>query len=52
MPGQCRADPRRARTFTADQVVFAAGTYGTQSLLHRLRAEGQLPALSPTARAR
>ncbi len=36
-----------ARTFTADHVVFSAGTWGTQSLLHRLRADGQLPALSP-----
>ena len=35
------------RTFTADHVVFAAGTWGTQSLLHRLRADGVLPDLSP-----
>jgi cholesterol oxidase len=34
------------RLFTADQVVFAAGALGTQRLLHRLRAEGQLPLLS------
>jgi cholesterol oxidase len=37
---------RRRRTFEADQVVFAAGTYGTQRLLHRLRADGTLPRLS------
>ncbi|WP_083502517.1 GMC oxidoreductase [Sphaerimonospora mesophila] len=36
----------RARTLTARQVVFAAGTYGTQHLLHRLRAT-TLPRLSP-----
>ena len=29
---------RSRRTFTADQVVFSAGTYNTQKLLHRLRA--------------
>jgi cholesterol oxidase len=34
------------RTFTADQVVLAAGTWGTQQLLHRLKAEGVLPRLS------
>ena len=38
---------RPARTFTAEHVVFSAGTYGTQSLLHRLRVEGALPELSP-----
>jgi cholesterol oxidase len=36
---------RPARTFTATHVVFAAGTYGTQTLLHRLRAT-TLPSLS------
>ena len=34
------------RTFTAQHVVFSAGTWGTQSLLHRLRHDGQLPGLS------
>jgi cholesterol oxidase len=34
-------------TFTADHVVFAAGTMGTQKLLHRLRDEGHLPNVSP-----
>jgi cholesterol oxidase len=29
---------RSPRTFTADQVVFAAGTYNTQKLLHEMRA--------------
>jgi cholesterol oxidase len=33
------------RTFTADQVVFSAGTYNTQKLLHRLRAT-TLPRIS------
>ena len=40
------AVPRRGRTLTAGQVVFAAGTYGTQKLLHRMRATGTLPRLS------
>jgi cholesterol oxidase len=34
------------RTFTADHVVLAAGTMGTQRLLHRMRDEGHLPNLS------
>nr|BFE86318.1 hypothetical protein GCM10020093_089190 [Planobispora longispora] len=38
--------PWRRRTLTAGQVVFAAGTYGTQRLLHRLKATGALPRLS------
>jgi cholesterol oxidase len=37
---------RRRRTFTAEHVVFAAGTYGTQKLLHRMRTTGVLPGLS------
>jgi cholesterol oxidase len=37
---------RRERTITAGQVVLAAGTWGTQQLLHRMRATGQLPGLS------
>jgi cholesterol oxidase len=37
---------RQRRTFTADQVVFAAGTLGTQKLLHRMRDDGVLPKLS------
>ena len=34
------------RVFSADHVVLAAGTMGTQRLLHRLRDEGTLPGLS------
>ncbi|MHA5052712.1 GMC family oxidoreductase N-terminal domain-containing protein [Streptomyces sp. SD15] len=34
------------RTFTARRVVIAAGTYGTQTLLHRMKAGGQLPYMS------
>ncbi|RYP82435.1 GMC family oxidoreductase [Nocardioides guangzhouensis] len=34
------------RTFTADQVVFAAAAIGTQKLLHRMKVEGHLPELS------
>jgi cholesterol oxidase len=42
-----KATRGRARTtFTADQVVFSAGTWGTQSLLHRLRDTGVLPRIS------
>ena len=37
---------RTARTFTAGQVVFAAGTWGTQQLLHRMKAAGSLPEIS------
>lgn len=38
---------RGRREFTADDVVLAAGTYGTQQLLHRMRHVGALPGLSP-----
>ncbi|MFE1247616.1 GMC oxidoreductase [Streptomyces sp. NPDC058735] len=43
-----RTDDRKAegRTFTARRVVLAAGTYGTQTLLHRMKAGGQLPGIS------
>ena len=34
--------------FTADQVVFAAGAYNTQKLLHRMKDTGKLPNLSAT----
>ncbi len=37
---------RARRTFTADQVVFAGGAWGTQRLLHELRDSGVLPRLS------
>lgn len=37
---------RNRKTLTAAQVVFAAGTYGTQKLLHRLKSTGLLPRLS------
>ncbi|SDI75841.1 cholesterol oxidase [Frankineae bacterium MT45] len=35
-----------ARRFTADQVIFAAGALGTAKLLHTLRTDGSLPAIS------
>jgi len=38
--------PRERRTFTAEHVVLAAGAYNTQRLLHRMRDDGTLPALS------
>jgi cholesterol oxidase len=43
-----RGRRRRARepVYTAEQVVFAAGTWGTQTLLHRLRDTGVLPGIS------
>jgi cholesterol oxidase len=37
---------RARRTFTAQQVVFAASALGTQKLLHRMRDQGVLPRLS------
>ncbi|UNK72411.1 GMC family oxidoreductase [Microbacterium sp. H1-D42] len=37
---------RERRTIRAEQVVFAAGTWGTQQLLHRMRASGALPRIS------
>ncbi|MDH6440623.1 cholesterol oxidase [Streptomyces sp. SAI-144] len=36
----------KGRTFKARHVVIAAGTYGTQTLLHRMKAGGQLPYIS------
>ncbi|MFD5794710.1 GMC family oxidoreductase N-terminal domain-containing protein [Streptomyces diastatochromogenes] len=36
----------KGRILTARRVVIAAGTYGTQTLLHRMKAGGQLPHLS------
>ncbi|MGS2811212.1 GMC oxidoreductase [Nocardia sp. MW-W600-9] len=38
---------KERRTFTAQQVVFAAAALGTQKLLHKLRADGTLAQLSP-----
>ncbi|WP_367124387.1 GMC oxidoreductase [Streptomyces phytohabitans] len=38
--------PRGMRTLRARRVVVAAGTYGTQTLLHRMRDSGALPGLS------
>ncbi|MGH3911406.1 MAG: FAD-dependent oxidoreductase, partial [Pseudonocardiaceae bacterium] len=42
--GALRPRPRAVR---ANRVVLAAGTWGTQQLLHRMRDDGVLPALSP-----
>ncbi|MFG2128169.1 GMC family oxidoreductase N-terminal domain-containing protein [Streptomyces sp. NPDC048751] len=36
----------RGRVFTARRVVLAAGTYGTQTLLHRMKANRLLPYVS------
>ena len=38
---------RDVRVTTARQVVLAAGTWGTQQLLHAMRDDGELPGLSP-----
>jgi cholesterol oxidase len=37
---------KQQRTFVAHDVVLAAGTMGTQRLLHRMRDDGHLPRLS------
>jgi cholesterol oxidase len=42
--GQLR---RGKKMYTAEQVVFAAAALGTQKLLHKLKENGTLPALSP-----
>jgi len=34
------------KVFTADQVIFSAAAIGTQKLLHRLKATGDLPGIS------
>lgn len=50
--GGYRVSCRSTRSFggrsvvEADQVVFAAGALGTQTLLHRMKASGDLPRLS------
>jgi cholesterol oxidase len=41
-----RRSRRWRRTLTAEHVVLAAGTYGTQRLLHRMKTIGALPHLS------
>ena len=38
--------PRKRRTYTAAHVVLAAGTFGTQKLLFKMRDKGKLPRLS------
>ena len=47
-PARCAAAPQ---TFTADQVVFAAGTLGTQKLLHQLRTTARCRAVDAARRA-
>ena len=37
---------RKRRTYTANHVVLAAGTYNTQKLLFKMRDKGKLPKLS------
>lgn len=37
---------RTRQTFTAEQVIFAAGAWGTQQLLHRMKVTGALPRIS------
>ncbi|MGW2664073.1 GMC oxidoreductase [Nocardia tengchongensis] len=38
---------KQRKSFTAEQVVFAAASLGTQRLLHTLRDTGSLPHISP-----
>jgi cholesterol oxidase len=38
---------KRPKTYTAAQVVLAAGTWGTQHLMFKMRDEGVLPDISP-----
>jgi cholesterol oxidase len=45
--GALRLGTRNRWRIRANQVVLAAGTWGTQQLLHRMRDEGVLPRLSP-----
>lgn len=49
LPTDRRKKGRKAggRLFKARRVVLSAGTYGTQTLLHRMKAGGQLPYISP-----
>jgi cholesterol oxidase len=42
-----RTGRRASATITAGQVVLAAGTWGTQRLLHSMKDQGVLPGLSP-----
>ncbi|MGH3547644.1 MAG: FAD-dependent oxidoreductase [Pseudonocardiaceae bacterium] len=44
--GKLCIGPVGRRTIRANQVVLAAGTWGTQQLLHRMRDQGVLPRLS------
>nr|WP_296777664.1 GMC family oxidoreductase [Rhodococcus sp. (in: high G+C Gram-positive bacteria)] len=37
---------KSSKTYTAANVVLAAGTWGTQNLLHKMRDEGALPRIS------
>ena len=46
LPTDDRRKSSKGRTFKARKVVLAAGTYGTQTLLHRMKANGQLPHVS------
>ncbi|MEU6255888.1 GMC family oxidoreductase [Streptomyces sp. NPDC047043] len=46
LPTDDRRKSSKSRTFKARRVVLAAGTYGTQTLLHRMKAGGQLPYIS------
>ena len=41
-----RVARKNPRTFTANQVILAAGTWGTQKLLFKMRDTGTLPKLS------
>ncbi|CAL9447660.1 Cholesterol oxidase [Streptomyces sp. enrichment culture] len=46
LPTDRRRKGTGGRVFRARRVVLAAGTYGTQTLLHRMKATGLLPRVS------
>ena len=45
--GKSKRRKKNHHTFTARQVIFSAGTYNTQKLLHRMHDSQVLPNLSP-----
>lgn len=47
VPSDARRRMARPTRWRAAQVVVAAGTYGTQALLHAMRDSGKLPGISP-----
>lgn len=44
--GATKTGTQEVVEFTSDQVIFAAGAYNTQKLLHAMKEQGELPLLS------